>query len=178
MCVGLLIWNITSNGFLSLFVISVENSYQRSSDAVQIGLQLLYIVLRCCFSTLVDCLITNVCHQYTDTVFKASEIATEVVLYQFATWDLFIKGARDMGLENDADLKKLQEELRRERERVEKLEKEVKERMRQQLQNSGARRQGRWRGFDLTMPALNLAFLDRPHISQHISLDVSHPDPT
>ena len=48
-----------------------------------------------------------------------------------------------MGLENDADLKKLQEELRRERERVEKLEKEVKERMRQQLQNSGARRQGR-----------------------------------
>ena len=46
-------------------------------------------------------------------------------------------------LENDADLKKLQEELRRERERVEKLEKEVKERMRQQLQNSGARRQGR-----------------------------------
>ena len=124
-------------------MISVKNSYQRSSDAVQIGLQLLCIVLRCCFSTLVDCLITNVCHQYTDTVFKASEIATEVVLYQFATWDLFIKGARDMGLENDADLKKLQEELRRERERVEKLEKEVKERMRQQLQNSGARRQGR-----------------------------------
>ena len=48
-----------------------------------------------------------------------------------------------MGLENDADLKKLQEELQREREKVEKLEKELKERMRQQLQNSGSRRQGR-----------------------------------
>ena len=48
-----------------------------------------------------------------------------------------------MGLENDADLKKLQEELRREREKVEKLEKELKERMRQQSENSGARRQGR-----------------------------------
>ena len=47
-----------------------------------------------------------------------------------------------MGLENDSDLKKLQEKLRREREKVERLEKEVKERMRQQLQNSGARRQG------------------------------------
>ena len=48
-----------------------------------------------------------------------------------------------MGLENDSDLKKLQEKLRREREKVERLEKEVKEKMRQQLQNSGARRQGR-----------------------------------
>ena len=48
-----------------------------------------------------------------------------------------------MGLENDADLKKLQEELRREREKVEKLEKELKERMRQQSEKSGARRQGR-----------------------------------
>ena len=70
-------------------------------------------------------------------------MATEVVLYQFATWDLVFKGARDMGLENDADLKKLQEELQREREKVEKLEKELKERMRRQLQNSGSRRQGR-----------------------------------
>ena len=69
-------------------------------------------------------------------------MATEVVLFQFAIWDPVINGARDMGLENDSDLKKLQEKLRREREKVERLEKEVKERMRQQLQNSGARRQG------------------------------------
>ena len=32
-----------------------------------------------------------------------------------------------MGLENDADLKRLREELQKERERVERLEKEVKE---------------------------------------------------
>ena len=32
-----------------------------------------------------------------------------------------------MGLDNDADLKRLQEELKRERERKEKLEKEVSE---------------------------------------------------
>ena len=31
-----------------------------------------------------------------------------------------------MGLENDADLKRLREELQKERERVERLEKEVK----------------------------------------------------
>ena len=50
-----------------------------------------------------------------------------------------------MGLENDAELKKLEEELQRERERVARLEREVNEKMRQQAQkNSGARRQGRW----------------------------------
>ena len=49
-----------------------------------------------------------------------------------------------MGLEKDADLKRLQEELRRERERVARLEREVKERMRQQAEkNAAARRQGR-----------------------------------
>ena len=32
-----------------------------------------------------------------------------------------------MGLENDSDLKRLREELQKERERVERLEKEVKE---------------------------------------------------
>ena len=46
-------------------------------------------------------------------------------------------------MDNDADWKRLQEELRREREKVERLEKEVKERMRQQAQKSGARPQGR-----------------------------------
>ena len=34
-----------------------------------------------------------------------------------------------MGLDNDADLKRLQEELKRERERKEKLEKEVREKV-------------------------------------------------
>ena len=48
-----------------------------------------------------------------------------------------------MGLDNDADLKRLQEELQREREKVERLEKELKERMRQQAQKSETRRQGR-----------------------------------
>ena len=49
-----------------------------------------------------------------------------------------------MGLENDADLKRMEAELKRERERVARLEREVKEKMRQQAQkNSGARRQGR-----------------------------------
>ena len=49
-----------------------------------------------------------------------------------------------MGLENDAELKKLEKELQRERERVARLEREVKEKMRQQAQkNSGARGQGR-----------------------------------
>ena len=48
-----------------------------------------------------------------------------------------------MGFDNDADLKRLQEELRREREKVERLEKELKERMRQQAQKSETRRQGR-----------------------------------
>ena len=76
-------------------------------------------------------------------MFKASEVATEDVLYQFGTWDLFFKRARDMGLDNDADLKRLQEELQREREKVERLEKELKERMRQQAQKSETRRQGR-----------------------------------
>ena len=33
----------------------------------------------------------------------------------------------NMGLENDADLKRLREELQKERERVERLEKKVKE---------------------------------------------------
>ena len=46
--------------------------------------------------------------------------------------------------ENDPELKKLEEEVGRERERVARLEREVKEKMRQQQQtNSGARRQGR-----------------------------------
>ena len=49
-----------------------------------------------------------------------------------------------MGLENDTELKKLEKVLQRERERVARLEREVKEKMRQQAQkNSGARRQGR-----------------------------------
>ena len=50
-----------------------------------------------------------------------------------------------MGLENDADLKRMREELKRERERVARLEKEVKERMRREAaqKNSGARGQGR-----------------------------------
>ena len=48
-----------------------------------------------------------------------------------------------MGFDNDADLKRLQEELRREREKVERLEKELKERMRHQAQKSGSRQQGR-----------------------------------
>ena len=47
-----------------------------------------------------------------------------------------------MGLENDADLKRMREELKRERERVARLEKELKERMQKQ-KNSGARGQGR-----------------------------------
>ena len=49
-----------------------------------------------------------------------------------------------MVFENDAELKKLEEEVGRERERVARLEREVKEKMRQQAQkNSAARRQGR-----------------------------------
>ena len=48
-----------------------------------------------------------------------------------------------MGLEHDADLNKLKEDLQRERERLEKLEKEVKEKMKQQSQNAWPRRQGR-----------------------------------
>ena len=49
-----------------------------------------------------------------------------------------------MGFENDADLNKLKEDLQRERERLEKLEKEVKEKMKQQSQNAAwPRRQGR-----------------------------------
>ena len=49
-----------------------------------------------------------------------------------------------MGLEKDTELKKLEEELQRERERVARLEREVKEKMRQQAKKiSGARRQGR-----------------------------------
>ena len=48
----------------------------------------------------------------------------------------------NMGLENDADLKRMREELKRERERVARLEKELKERMQKQ-KNSGARGQGR-----------------------------------
>ena len=50
----------------------------------------------------------------------------------------------NMGLENDADLRRLEEELRRERERVARLEREVKEKMRQQAEkNAAERRQGR-----------------------------------
>ena len=41
-----------------------------------------------------------------------------------------------MGLENDTELKKLEEELQRERERVARLEREVKEKMRQQGQKN------------------------------------------
>ena len=49
-----------------------------------------------------------------------------------------------MVFENDAELKKLEEEVGCERERVARLEREVKEKVRQQAQkNSGARRQGR-----------------------------------
>ena len=50
-----------------------------------------------------------------------------------------------MGSEHDADLNKLKEDLQRERERLEKLEKEVKEKMKQQSQSQNAwpRRQGR-----------------------------------
>ena len=54
-----------------------------------------------------------------------------------------LKQRRDMGFENDADLNKLKEDLQRERERLEKLEKEVKEKMKQQTQNAWPRRQGR-----------------------------------
>ena len=55
----------------------------------------------------------------------------------------------NMAFKNDADLKRLEEELRRERERVARLEREVKEKMRQQAEkkqaekNAAARRQGR-----------------------------------
>ena len=50
----------------------------------------------------------------------------------------------NMAFENDADLKRLEEELRREKERVARLEREVKEKMRQQAEkNAAARRQGR-----------------------------------
>ena len=56
-----------------------------------------------------------------------------------------LKRRRDMGLEHDADLNKLKEDLQREKERLEKLEKEVKEKMKQQTQNAWPRRQGRWR---------------------------------
>ena len=56
-----------------------------------------------------------------------------------------LKRTRDMGSEHDADLNKLKEDLQRERERLEKLEKEVKEKMKQQSQSQNAwpRRQGR-----------------------------------
>ena len=47
-------------------------------------------------------------------------------------------------MDNDADVRRQREELRREKERVAKLEREVKERMRQQAEkNAAARRQGR-----------------------------------
>ena len=46
--------------------------------------------------------------------------------------DLLFKEARTMAFENDADLRKLQEEIRRERERVERLEAEKREIERQQ----------------------------------------------
>ena len=49
-----------------------------------------------------------------------------------------------MGLENDADLKRMREELKRERERVARLEKEVKERMRMEAQKAAdSRTRGR-----------------------------------
>ena len=49
-----------------------------------------------------------------------------------------------MGLENDTELKKLEEELQRERERVARLEKEVKERMRREAQKAAdSRTRGR-----------------------------------
>ena len=49
-----------------------------------------------------------------------------------------------MGLENDVDLKRLEEELRRERERVARLDREVKEKARKQAEkNAAERRQGR-----------------------------------
>ena len=44
-----------------------------------------------------------------------------------------------MGLDNDLDLKKLQEKIRLERERVAKLEKEVKERMRRDAEQKKER---------------------------------------
>ena len=46
------------------------------------------------------------------------------------------------GLENDADLRRMREELKREKERVARLEKEVKEKMLAQ-KNAGSRTGGR-----------------------------------
>ena len=47
-------------------------------------------------------------------------------------------------MENDADLRRMQEELKRERERVARLEKEVKERMRREAQKAAdSRTRGR-----------------------------------
>ena len=47
-------------------------------------------------------------------------------------------------MENDADLRRMQEELKKERERVARLEREVKERMRREAQkNADSRTRGR-----------------------------------
>lgn len=50
-----------------------------------------------------------------------------------------------MGLENDADLKRMEAELKRERERVARLEKEVKERMRREAAQKNSRTTGKGR---------------------------------
>ena len=60
------------------------------------------------------------------------------------TWS-FKEVLRTMGLENDADLKRMREELKREKERVARLEREVKERMRREAQKAAdSRTRGRW----------------------------------
>ena len=47
-------------------------------------------------------------------------------------------------MENDADLRRMQEELKKERERVARLEREVKERMRREAQKAAdSRTRGR-----------------------------------
>ena len=51
----------------------------------------------------------------------------------------------NMGLENDADLKRMEAELKRERERVARLEKEVKERMRREAAQKNSRTTGKGR---------------------------------
>ena len=59
------------------------------------------------------------------TIDFANGIATDYYSIIFRT----NSSINSMGLDNDADLKRLQEELKRERERKEKLEKEVREKV-------------------------------------------------